>query len=74
MSCMNDPVGSSSVSDDMHARTADYGHVKILSAFSESRPSLGALLPAAPNIIAQDTRRIVDHVFTCLYADNTTGR
>lgn len=45
---------------ELHERS-----LKILSAFSESRPSLGALLPAAPNIIPQDTRRIVDHVFVC---------
>ena len=43
MSCMNDLVGSSGVSDGMHARAADYGHVKILSAFSESQTITGCL-------------------------------
>ena len=33
MSCMNDPVGSSTVSDYMHARAADYGHVEYLALF-----------------------------------------
>jgi hypothetical protein len=43
MSCMNDHVGSSSVSDGMHVRAADYTCVKIPSAPSRIAALTGGL-------------------------------